>query len=430
MKGLELKYMSIEHVDSKKIYYKYLTLFLIVITILLWISGADWGKPFGFHPDELQYLTRIIDDPPVPIWTTYGRWPIYFQKIMTWILAIPPTDLYFARYLSVLVSASGIVATGLATKDLAGWKGALLTTAFISGAPAVVQAAHFFITDVWLWAGLSWSLFFCLRIIKEHKWRNVVGLGIAWGLSIGSKLTGLFLLPTVIFVCFLAWKKHWWKGGVIIGTVAGLTALLGQPTLLVHGIDAYLIRGELLYRLGITAGTYLPPYTLQFQNTPAWTYYFTHLLYWGAAPPLLFLGFLGLFVALFLFVRSWINLDHNSKLQRIMIPVLVFGPFYLMSAGQHDKYTRYILPLLPPMAIIASWLLSTVLRNVERISETLLMIAVVFLGYLPGLMYGQIYRGAVTPSYHGGITAFLHSRYVQKLPNRNNIIQNSRQKRS
>ena len=39
-------------------------------------------------------------------------------------------------------------------------------------------------------------------------------------------------------------------------------------------------------------------------------------------------------------------------------------------------------------------------------------------------------KGAVTPSYHGGITAFLHSKYVQKLPNRNNLIQNSRQKRS
>jgi len=38
--------------------------------------------------------------------------------------------------------------------------------------------------------------------------------------------------------------------------------------------------------------------------------------------------------------------------------------------------------------------------------------------------------GAVTPSYHGRITAFLHSKYVQKLPDRSNLIQKSRQKRS
>ena len=265
---------------------------------LLWTQGAHWGQPFGFNPDEYRYLTRIVNDPSVAFWTTYGRWPIYFQRIAAGLTGTSMSDLVLARQLSALVSCAGLIAAALSSRKISGGFGAVLTIASLAGAPSVVQSAHFFITDVWLYVGVTFTILFCLQTLENTGWPTTVALGVSWGIATGSKLSGVFLLPAVFLAYAFSrgYHRRWKLVGACI--LAASITLLGQPTLLAYGVQAYLRDGALLSTLRVIAGAALPAYTLQFANTPAWTYYFTHLLWYGAGPFLLVAASAGRIIAI------------------------------------------------------------------------------------------------------------------------------------
>ena len=108
LEELSLMNSSTDGDFSQRRTFAYLGLLLVGAAAVRWLSGVDWGFPYGFHSDELRYLTRIVEDPSVAIWTIYGRWPIYFQRIASWISGRPRTDLLLARQLSVCVSIVSI----------------------------------------------------------------------------------------------------------------------------------------------------------------------------------------------------------------------------------------------------------------------------------------------------------------------------------
>jgi hypothetical protein len=135
--------------------YKLTVVLIIALTAIIGWRGATWGQPYAFHSGEWRYLSRVAADPSAPIWTIYGRWPIYFQRIAAQLAGQSPVDLVLARQVTLLVSLSGLVMSGLAARQLAGWRGAMLAVALVAGAPIVSQTANFFITDVWLYAGFA-----------------------------------------------------------------------------------------------------------------------------------------------------------------------------------------------------------------------------------------------------------------------------------
>ena len=211
--------------------YKLTVALIIALTATIGWQGAAWGQPYAFHSDEWRYLSRIVTDPSVPIWTIYGRWPIYFQQIAAQLAGQSPVDLVLARRVALLVSLSGLVMTGLAARQLTGWRGVMLAVALLAGAPIVSQTANFYITDVWLYAGVAASLWLCMRQVARSTWSNSILLAGVWGIAMGSKLSGLFLLPMIILAFLLSDpRQRWPKLAMTIGLAAAI-ALLGQPTL-------------------------------------------------------------------------------------------------------------------------------------------------------------------------------------------------------
>jgi 4-amino-4-deoxy-L-arabinose transferase-like glycosyltransferase len=379
---------------SSDIFYTIILVLIVLTSGLLWLQGSDWGHPYAFHSDELRYLTRTINDPASPVWTIYGRWPIYLVLAASGLTDIPASSITFARKLSTLISLVGLVAAALAARRLSGWAGAIVAASLLAGAPVVVQSAHFFIADVLLSTGVSVSILFAFRIVQREcgGWLDTLGMGVSWGIAMGSKPSGLFLLPGIALAYFLSRVPGRMGRLTTTCSVAVVLALLGQPTLLVHGLRAFLHEGQFLHHLGVAAGTYLPPYTLQFENTPAWTYYFTHLLWWGAGPPLTLLGCLGGIVALIHLVQGWRQWQVEYHLGTTAVTCAVFGTFYLMSAGQRDKFTRYVLPLLPSLAILGSWFLVNLTKRLSVWLRSLILVAFVLVDLVPGVMYTRIYR--------------------------------------
>ena len=138
-------------------------LYLIVLASgLLWLHGSNWGQPYGFHSDEFRYIIHLVKDPSTPFWTIYGRWPIYFLLATARLAGQSSSSLVFARKIGTMVSLTGLIAATLATRRLCGWTGALVTASLLAGAPLIMQTAHFFITDVFLFTGVC-NFAWCVR---------------------------------------------------------------------------------------------------------------------------------------------------------------------------------------------------------------------------------------------------------------------------
>ncbi|MBP7686984.1 MAG: glycosyltransferase family 39 protein [Thermoflexales bacterium] len=372
---------------------KLIVILIAAASLWLWLKGTAWGQPYAFQSDEWRFLSRVVDNPAVPIWTIYGRWPIYTQRLAAALTGLPTTDLLLARTTAALISVAGLLATALATAQIAGWKAAALAAALLAGAPLVVQTANFFITDVWLYAGVAAAIWLSLRQAMHGQWRTALALGLVWGMAIGSKLSGLFLFPAIIWAFWIGPSRHRWRKLAVAVALAALVGLAGQPTLLVNGLNAYLKQGELLTHLNVAAGLIRPSYTLQFVDTPTWTYYISPVLWWGAGPLLTILGLTGIAGGLLVCVRHFRSvLARNQPVALHLIWLSAFGAIYLMSAGQFSKYTRYALPLLPSLAIGASWL---VMRATQRLSNTPATISLLILGavaLLPGLFFARVHQ--------------------------------------
>ncbi len=370
---------------------------LLVATIILstgvaWSSGVTWGLPYGFHSDEFRYLTRVAVDPSIPIWTIYGRWPIYFMRTAAFVTGLPVTDLILARSVTLLISLVGLAAVAGAAREQTGWLGATLATALFAGAPIVVQSANFFIADVPLYAAIAVTLWLCFRYLRHASWPTSILLGIVIGIGAGSKLSGLFLLPAVALTYLLSDPVQRWRRFVVTTGLVILITGLGQPTLWVHGLESYLYQGQLIEHLNVAAGVSRPVYTLQFANTPAWIYYLEPVLWWGAGPVLLFLGGAGAIVAGVYLARNWRRWNLTLELGCLAVTVMTLAVFYLMSAGQYSKYTRYALPLLPPLALLGAWLVSRVSQRLTPSVQKIVVAAVMLGGLLPGLAFLSIHQ--------------------------------------
>ncbi len=284
------------------------------------------------------------------------------------------------------------MANSCAFAQVASWKAAALAAALIAGAPLVVQTANFFITDVWLFAGVAAVIWLSLRQALQGQWRTALALGIVWGIAIGSKLSGLFLFPAIIWAFWIGPSRHRWRKLAAAGTLAALVGLAGQPTLFVHGLNAYLKQGELLTHLNVAAGLIRPSYALQFVNTPAWTYYISPVLWWGAGPLLTILGLIGLVGGLSVCIRRFRHALGRRPVALHLIWLTAFGAIYLMSAGQFSKYTRYALPLLPPLAIAASWLVTRTAQRLSNMASTISLLTLGAVALLPGLFFARVHQ--------------------------------------
>lgn len=371
---------------------KLIVLIIVGGSLLIWLRGTAWGQPYAFNSDEWRYLSRVADNPAVPIWTNYGRWPIYTQRLAAALTGLPATDLLLARTITAFVSVIGLLATVLATARAASWKAAALAAALLAGAPLVVQTANFFTTDVWLYAGVAAAIWLSLCQTQQGKWRTAIALGVTWGIAIGSKPNGLFLFPAIVLAFWLSPDRHRWRKLAATIGLALLTGLLGQPTLFVYGLNAYLHKGELLSNLNIAAGLIRPAYSVQFANTPAWTYYISPVLWWGAGPLLTILGLTGLLCGLLACVRRYRQVPARGTMATPLIWLAAFGAFYLMSAGQYAKYTRYALPLLPPLAIAASWMTVRITQRWSNAVSTASLTAIGAVALLPGLLFAPIHQ--------------------------------------
>ena len=358
--------------------------------LFLGLYGSSWGYPYDFHSDEFFYINRILKDPAIPFWTVYGRWPIYLLRGVSW-LAGQEANFALARQLSAILTAWGLVATTLAARELAGSYGMILTAALCSGRAYRCANGALFHHRCPARCRNGYGHSVHPTRPQAGRWMDSLALALAWGVATGSKLSGVFLLPAIFLAHFLSPPLHRWRRLAAVILVAACVALLGQPTLIKHGLSAYLYQGALLEHLAVATGTSRPPYSLQFENTRAWTYYVTHLFTWGLGPMLMLGGCAGFVWATIWIARQRSSWRSSARVGQVAVVWLAFLGVYLASAGKYDKFVRYILPLLPSFAILAGWFLAELLSHLRAKVAWPLLMSIVFCSLLPGVLYFRVY---------------------------------------
>ena len=290
------------------------------------LVGIQYGLPFGnlLNPDEQSIVPRS--------WAIVhggGLDPHWFDYPTLLIYALAPTQLgqdepsYLAARIGVVVLAVGAVAATwwLAQRAYGSALAGAVAAAIVAVETTNVAYGHMAVTDVPLTLGVAVALALMIRGPLELA-------GIAVGIATGFKYPGAFLLAPLVVAGWRRWRRL--AGAAALAVAAFLAS---SPFIAVHPGQAWadFSRVNRLARTG----------WLGFEHDHWAGIAFVARL-WHGFGPVLIIALAGLVAAL---VRR----------RRADLVLAVFVLVYFLDLlTLHAHFDRYVLPLVPPLAVLAA----------------------------------------------------------------------------
>ena len=338
---------------------------------LVGLTRGDDGTAFHtFHPDETMVVQTALapldlTDPPI---TTYGMLPSYVLRgvvelsalVLGWEevggenAAARRRVYYIARLLAVLYSMGVLVLVWLLGRRYFGTGAAVLALLCVTFSTGAIQQAHFYIVDglfVLLSTGCLWT---SARALEGRDGRWYVATGVLIGLTgavrLNGLLLGLILLVGYVWTGGIDWRSkiarlgqvHLW----LAGAVALLVLLAVQPFLLTAPERMWQVNSarDFAFSLQVVRGEMLQPWLLVDVHTTPFVYHWTHLWPLLAGWPL----------TLFFVAALAYAMRRASVAQGLLL--LWCGLYFLMVGGLVAKSVRYVMPMLPFLALFAGQL--------------------------------------------------------------------------
>ncbi|MCS6800550.1 MAG: DUF2298 domain-containing protein [Chloroflexota bacterium] len=391
------------------------------IALALRLIGLNWDNGGLYHPDERFILMTVegrirlpwpIDlavllDPALsplnPRFFAYGSFPLYLLKAVAHgASSLQPTfatsDLRLvARALSALFDTGTVLLTYFVGLKLSGRLLGAIAAALVAFAALHIQLAHFYAVDTVLVFFLLAATLLCLLLIERPTFGRAALLGAAFGLALATKVSAAPLALAIVGAHLLAvWKRapegrlspvERLLGGLIVtfGTAAFFFvvtqpfALLDRETFLANITE----QSEMVRRIRDY------PYTRQYIDTPKYWYHIHQLSLFGLGLPFGIAGWLGFL---------WAVGRAAVLRQRGEIVLLLWAvPYFAINGAFEVKFLRYLLPLIPFLALFAARFLLDLTSAFARLSPRgraaggALMSGVVGATALWGLAYVQIY---------------------------------------
>jgi 4-amino-4-deoxy-L-arabinose transferase-like glycosyltransferase len=290
------------------------------------LVGIQYGLPFGnlLNPDEQSIVPRA--------WAVVhggGLDPHWFDYPSLLIYALAPTQLgqdepsYLAARIGVVVLAVSTVAATwwLAQRAYGSALAGGVAAAIVAVETTHVAYGHMAVTDVPLTLGVAVTLALTIRGPLELA-------GIAVGIATGFKYPGAFLLAPLVVAGWGRWRR---LAGAVALAVAAF--LVSSPFVAVHPGEAWadFLRVSRLARAG----------WLGFEHDH-WAGIAFAVQLWHGLGPVLVIAVAGLVAAL---VRR----------SRADLVLAVFVLVYFIDLlTLHAHFDRYVLPLVPPLAVLAA----------------------------------------------------------------------------
>ena len=423
-------------------------LFIILISAFLRFYNLLHDSPYFFNPDERNMANAITqfrlpnDIPQIPKcllsqfqisnfkfqisdcnlnpnFFAYGQFPLYLalfsdqlsKPIINLFYHQLPTTIFYLRIFSALSSTLTVLLIYLITKEL--FKNlklfpfignlklkienlAALMAAFT---PGLIQSAHFGTTESLLTFFFMASIYISILSINNSILNSkfLILNSIILGLSLGTKLTGLFFfIPPIISIIiqflkllkktvnlknrFIVTLRHCFIVALLlIGSL--FFYLLSSPF---NFIDYENFRSAVFgYEQDVATGRYEAFYTRQFVDTLPIFFQSEKIFPYALGWPIFILGSLGLLSLSFKLLRST---KFNSS---FFILIFSFLIFLLPNALLFAKWTRFMTPILPFFSIFAAYFLFKLRTNLKL--DNWIIGLLVFISMLPGAAFMTIY---------------------------------------
>ncbi|HEV7128643.1 MAG TPA: DUF2298 domain-containing protein, partial [Ktedonobacterales bacterium] len=318
----------------------------------------------------LAWLTRLTGGRFVPI--DGGAWDDFNHFTLV------------GRFLSALFDTGSVILVGLLGRRLWGPRVGLLAAALVAVIPFEVQVSHYYAVDTVLVFFVLLTLLACVRLVQHAAvavdvagevddaldrwlprrpswgiWRDGALVGAALGLAVATKVSALPLLVPVAIAVVLCARRRGIDEAVLavlgIGAAALLAFVLTSPYVL---IDWPTFSAQVREQTALSQGQLDYPYVRQFAGTTPYVYETQQLLLYDMGLPL---GLLGLAGFVWAAARIWRRLDDDWL---IVISWLVV--YFAVIGSAYTKFTRYMLPVFPLLALCGAAMLGALALAGER----------------------------------------------------------------
>jgi 4-amino-4-deoxy-L-arabinose transferase-like glycosyltransferase len=297
---------------------------ILGLAATLRLVGIQYGLPFGglLNPDEQNIVPRAwkmvhgrgLD----PHWFDYPSLVLYIlAPFQAW--QDGPSYLT-ARLVIAAFGVGGVAAAWWLGRAAYGRTAGLVAAAIVAVDTIGIAYSHMAVTDIPMTALITVSL--ALLVTGRLEWA-----GLAAGLAASAKYPAVFLLVPLV----VAGWRHWRRLAVSVA-LAVVAFLATSPFVLVHPHQAWsdASRVQRLARDG----------WLGFEHDSWALFSFTGKL-WGGLGPLLVIAVVGLVLAL----------RRRSRADLILASFVLVYLVDLLTIRAH--FDRYVLPLVPPLAVLA-----------------------------------------------------------------------------
>ena len=295
---------------------------ILVLAAALRLVGVRYGLPLSvLNPDESNIVPRAwrmghghLD----PGWYDY---PSLLMAVLAPVQALFGGPSFLAaRLAAVALGLGGVGATWWLGRRAYGTGAAIVGAAAVAVATTHVAYSRMAVTDVLLTLAVTCVL--ALAVGGRIEWA-----GLAVGLAASAKYPGAIAAVPVVVAGWGRWKALGRAGALAITGFA-----LTSPFVLVHADSAWddISRVQRLARAG----------WLGFENDPIAPLAYLDRL-WDAVGPMLILAAVGVGAALL----------RRTKADLVLLSFAL--AYWLTLMPQHAHFERYILPLVPVLAVLA-----------------------------------------------------------------------------
>lgn len=371
------------------------------------LDGASQSEKafYHFHPDETALIQAAIDpiDPLAPKITSYGMLSIYLLKGVLNFNSIifgqdftnleSPDGIRYAyltaRILAILASCLTLYLVWLLGtrwfSDLTG----LLAVCIVAIAPIAIQLAHFYTVDGLFTLLILATMYALLRTLEQPDWRWFILTGILIGLSAAVRLIGLsagFILLVGHIIRQRQLKAVLTPSIWLAGLSAALCLVALQPFLVLDYDLIFRDMGPygLAFAMKWARGEFLTIWSLVDIHTIPYLHHWTHLWPLGVGWPLTILFIFGLSYSL------W-KIDHQKGLILLWI-----GIYFYAIGGLQAKPIRYLLPLLPFLALLSADFCVWFIRSPQFVRVRKLAIGICAAIFVYSTIYGVAFASLYT----------------------------------
>ena len=346
---------------------------------ILRLNGIDWGTDpetgrfHAFHPDESTVIrnSRWVGTDLRQVQMPYGFFPAYLLwgiSSLAGVSLAPESNSglrdahILARAITAVMSIASIGILFLIARALGGGLTAALSAVLLAFCFGHVQQAHYYTVDPLLTAIAVLCLYLIQRMPQAGA-GTYAACGILVGTAVGTRLVGLLLVvPFLVQHLPMDWYRS--PARVLRSLVSVRTFLFLTAVLLVavacepfsvlepgkfFGDDKLLTWRQ---SLKVSLGERVFPWSLYDMGTTPFLFHLTDLLPYSLGLPLFAASIAGCVLAVVLRNRA------------ALVLLSWIAVYFVAVGGHHLKPIRYVLPLLPPLIVLAAWACALCWRRV------------------------------------------------------------------